>query len=593
MKLLIITLLLTLAVIPTISTVFATHDTDNQGLGNYDPGIEVTTPAHDLFFTFTDNISTPAINKILEFLFPHAFDEPIDPNDPIVLEYFTVNQVEIPEGQKEVTVTTSNDNEQRTLKITVNSDGSVSSTQETVKITPKPEQNNDDSNNNDDSTEDDAKPDTSGQADRDRVQLLINKYSIILQQIEDLPWDHPHYNQRFDILDNEARKILHELGEILKSDKEKPENNSESNNQPQIFIETPKPPNPNQQNLNVNPSSYPWKGGTPEPKPAGPDPQFNLNIPDGGTRIPFGADPNTDFILPGDPQQPSSGGDNPATPFDGTEPPTPVDIVQCCDEPGWPYVEGPTAEDLLTPEDYDLILDNEDDGYNQYADPIVWPEPDYGFKEITYRMMWDESYESQYYPKQDLMWFDINCNGTLERMDREYVDVPMLFIDFAVRDGTVTCGAEILIHPYLTGFVIMEKLDSSKDGSLTEEDDVWPMVKVAVWREDNTWDIYDPSSFGIIGFNHSKHYSIKNDCFGLGVYSDGYKGYVHDTAFHNCRIDGGLSHIRTITDDHFRLNGLNEQGIEYEDGSTKRAYGAVVGIWPLEPNMIGDFRSLN
>ena len=117
-----------------------------------------------------------------------------------------------------------------------------------------------------------------------------------------------------------------------------------------------------------------------------------------------------------------------------------------------------------------------------------------------------------------------------------------------------------------------QRFDTNKDGYLDENDSYWGIVMITDW--DMAWH---PEELGYERFAISDTIIFEDDCFGVGIYSDGYEGYVPDEAYEEC-VKAGFEPLR-LSDSHFRLKGLKDCGAIMENGTCYRTYSGVLGYW--------------
>jgi len=225
--------------------------------------------------------------------------------------------------------------------------------------------------------------------------------------------------------------------------------------------------------------------------------------------------------------------------------------------------------------DIDKELDErlEEEFESNAGDPLYAPDE----PQIVIPSLFPDQYETwdvEGNPNQHkLFYFDFDCDGKKEMGDRNPVGVLTLMRDYYPQNGKLDCGFEIFWDLKKTAYEKAQVHDTNKNCHIDSGDSHWGQFMLTDY--DMAWH---PEELGYEKFKICEPIIFENDPFGVGRYSDGYEGYVPDEAFRKA-IEAGWQVPEKITNSHFRLKGMMEDGAVMLDGTTQRTYSGVLGFW--------------
>jgi hypothetical protein len=207
------------------------------------------------------------------------------------------------------------------------------------------------------------------------------------------------------------------------------------------------------------------------------------------------------------------------------------------------------------------------------GDPIYTPNE----AKITILPLFPDQYQSwdvNGNPNQDkLFYFDFDCNGKNEMGDRNPVGTLILIRDYYPQNGKLDCGFEMFWSLEKTAYEGAQRFDTNGNCYIDPDDSHWGQFMVTDF--DMAWT---PKEMGYEKFKVCDPIIFEDDPFGIGIYSNGYEGYVPDYAFDEA-IESGWTVPPKITDSHFRLKGLMECGATLQNGTCYNTYSGVLGYW--------------
>jgi type II secretory pathway pseudopilin PulG len=226
-------------------------------------------------------------------------------------------------------------------------------------------------------------------------------------------------------------------------------------------------------------------------------------------------------------------------------------------------------------QDYNEALDAFENNYKSNAGDPTYISKDVNISIPTLFPEQYESWDTEGNPNQDkLFYFDFDCNGSNEMGDRNPTGTLTLMRDYYPNNGKLDCGYEIFWSLDKTAYELMQPYDTNNNCHIDEGDSYWGQFLITDF--DMTWT---PEELGYKSFKICDPIIFPDDPFGVGIYSDGYTGYVPDEAFHKA-IDAGWVPPQKLTDSHFRLKGMQECGVTFQDGSEcERTFSGVLGYW--------------
>jgi hypothetical protein len=194
-------------------------------------------------------------------------------------------------------------------------------------------------------------------------------------------------------------------------------------------------------------------------------------------------------------------------------------------------------------------------GFEDEGDPLLFSLTEKPVKTIR---NWSEQHSSF------LTQFDLYDVGREVTLSRTLDDGTMtLFLDLD-GNGMLSDGTEWLFDQNEDVYQILARplVDSNQNGWFDYSDNLWP---IAMIKDGNEYNF--ASELGILGFNWSNAKHYENDDIGIGQYSD-------------CLYEG-ISRYRVCTpvsDEHFRIQAFNQNGIILEGGQFVPTFGGVMGM---------------
>jgi hypothetical protein len=236
-----------------------------------------------------------------------------------------------------------------------------------------------------------------------------------------------------------------------------------------------------------------------------------------------------------------------------------------------------SGEYELTEDDKKAIAEAEQEAlyavvYEPAVDPLII---DIGV--FDQQPLYREQYEEGDHPdsgyQQDLVFFDINCDGKTEMIDRKIVGTPYLFADIDMN-GVVTCGAELFMNPYgINVYDFLSALDEDGNHIIDYRDEfIFSYLKVTNFNETL------PLTIEYVNLYNEE---IEDDYVGdgeSGSYTDGDNGYYHDGRYYEEK-EKGWDPIEYSTN-HARADRVSEYGIKFKEyNGPNRTFSGIFGAW--------------